>query len=157
ELGDPVFRPERFDSGTKTFLGKTGNLRLDDVVDVIIQQPAHPTFMAGKLFAFFVHPNPTTDEVAPFADTYARSGHSVRALVEALLRSDAMYSPQAYRAKVKSPVEFAVSAVKALGGDGAATQAFQPQRVPAVANMGQTLFEPPNVAGWPGEATWLNS
>jgi uncharacterized protein (DUF1800 family) len=83
-------------------------------------------------------------------------------VVEALLRSDVFYSPRAYRAIVKGPVEYAVGAVKALGLQttvGQTLTAFAGRRDGGgvLAAMGQVPFEPPNVAGWPGGTSWLNS
>jgi uncharacterized protein (DUF1800 family) len=82
-------------------------------------------------------------------------------VVEALFKSDVFYSPRAYRAIVKSPVEFAVGAIKATNGQQRAaelTSAGGPPRLGGVfGTMGQTLFEPPNVAGWPGNDAWLNA
>jgi hypothetical protein len=77
-----------------------------------------------------------------------------------MLRSDVFYSPQAYRAVVKSPVEYVVGAVKALGLQGSAGGVIAgngPRGGGVLAEMGQIPLEPPNVAGWPGGASWLNS
>src|SRR5439155_7365976 len=67
-FADPVLQADRFDAGKKTFLGHTGNFRLEDIVDIIVQQPAHARFMTGKLFTFFIHPNPTDADLQPFID-----------------------------------------------------------------------------------------
>ncbi len=157
--GEPVFRQERFDNGSKTFLGKSGNFRPDDIVDTITEQPASAKYIAGRLFAFFIYPGPDDKTLQPFVDTYLKSNKSIGATVEAMLRSDVMYSPQAYRAIVRSPVEYIVAAVKALGGQQtiAQTIGLTQRNGQALTTMGQVLFEPPNVAGWPPGATWLNS
>jgi uncharacterized protein (DUF1800 family) len=155
--GDAVFNDDRFDGGPKTVLGKTGNFYPDDIVDIIVEQPASAEFIVGKLFAFFVYPNADAKVLRPFVETYRESDMSIGATVEAILRSDVMYSPQAYRSLVRSPTEYGVAAIKALGRQETIGQAFGQGRNQAAARMGQTLFEPPNVAGWPGGATWLNS
>ena len=73
-------------------------------------------------------------------------------MLRVLFTSPVFYSPRAYRALIKSPVEFAVGSVRALG---VATDGFQ---LPGVTTrMGQALFNPPNVAGWPGGVNWINS
>ena len=161
-LKTPVFRPQRFDNGTKTFLGKTGNFGPDDIVDIIAEQPASAKYIVRRLFAFFVYPDPSDADLKPFIDAYMSNGKSIRSVVEAMLRSDVFYSPKAYRAIVKSPVEYAVGAIKAVNGQ-AATSA-EANGGPAarqgrwlVGAMGQTIYEPPNVAGWPGNASWLNA
>ena len=156
---EPIFRPERFDNSVKTFLGKSGNFRPDDIVDIIVEQPASAKFIVDRLFSFFVYPGPDDKTLQPFIDTYLKSNKSIGATVEAILRSDVMYSPQAYRAIVRSPVEYMVAAIKALGSQATTARIVgQVQRQgQALTTMGQVLFEPPNVAGWPGGSTWLNS
>ena len=159
-LLEPVFRPQSFDSGSKTVFGRTGNFDADDVIDLIVEQPASARFIVGKLFAFFVYPQPDEADLEPFVEVYLESGRNIGATVEALLRSEAFYLPRAYRAIVKSPIEYAVSALKALGlQDGLATLVAGRGRGAGgvLAEMGQTLMEPPNVAGWRGGAAWLNS
>ena len=154
---EPAFRPNLFDNGAKTFLGKTGNFRPDDIVDIIVEQPASARFIVGKLYSAFVYPGPDEQTLRRFVDVYLKSNKSIGATVEAMLRSDDMYSPRAYRAIVRGPVEYAIAAIKALGGQASIAQTLAQGRGQTVAAMGQTLFEPPNVAGWPGGETWLNS
>jgi uncharacterized protein (DUF1800 family) len=153
--GEPVFRANQFDDGIKTVLGRSGNFRPDDIVDIIVDQPASPSFIVRKLFSFFVYPDPDEQTLQPFVDTYLDSGKSIGATVEAILRSEEMYSPRAYRAIVRSPTEYAITALKALGSQGNIVS--MPNRAQLFRQMGQTLYEPPNVAGWPGGETWLNS
>ncbi len=155
-LTEPVFRPERFDDGVKTVLGHTGSFRPDDIVDIIVQQPASASFIVRKLFSYFVFPDPSDSDIAPFVTVYNDSGRKVGAVVEALLRSDVFYSPKAYRAIIRSPVEYVVAAVKAVGAQEQIAQVLGLARR-GTQNMGQVPFEPPNVAGWPGGPTWLNS
>jgi hypothetical protein len=88
-------------------------------------------------------------------DAYVQSGHNMGAVMRALLLSPQFSSAKAYRSRIKSPVEFTVGAYRALGiqGDGQGLNTI-------TTLMGQPLFDPPNVAGWPGDkvsANWLNS
>jgi uncharacterized protein (DUF1800 family) len=160
-LQEPVFRPGRFDSGVKTFLGRSGNFRPDDIIDIVLEQPAASRYVTERLFTFFVYPEPSDGDLEPFIDVYKSSDGSTRAVVEAMLRSEVFYSPRAYRAQVKSPIEYAVSAIKALGMQetGSAMLAIGngPRGGGVLGEMGQIPFEPPNVAGWPGGESWLNS
>jgi uncharacterized protein (DUF1800 family) len=159
-LGTPAFRPQRFDNGQKTFLGKTGNFRPEDIVDIIVEQPASAEYIVRRLFTFFVYPEPSGADLKPFAEVYTKNGKSIRSVVEAIFRSDVFYSPKAYRALVKSPVEYAVSAIKAVNGQARTADLAAgggPRIGGTVGGMGQVLFEPPNVAGWPGNAAWLNA
>ncbi|MBA2288403.1 MAG: DUF1800 family protein, partial [Ktedonobacteraceae bacterium] len=91
----------------------------------------------------------------PLVDSYVQSGHNMGAVMRTLLLSPQFSSTKAYRGRVKSPVEFAVGAYRALNIQNDSTG-----WPPFVTLLGQTIFDPPNVAGWPGDkvsALWLNS
>ncbi len=160
-LLEPIFQSRQYDSGPKTVLGETGAFGPDEIVDLIVRQPASAAFITGKLFSYFVYPSPDEATQAPFIDVYETSGRSIGATVEAMLRSEVFYSDRAYRALVKTPIEYAVGAVKALGQQTTVAQALvagnRRRGGGALGQMGQVPFEPPNVAGWPGGASWLNS
>src|SRR5437899_6304501 len=123
----------------KTYLGHTGNLDYKDVITILANHPAAPWFICRKLFTFFAYENPSTDDLKPLVDTYVESGHNMGAVMRILLLSPQFSSAQAYRGRIKSPVEFTVGAYRAFSvkGDG--------QGLPAIATlMGQTIFDPPN-------------
>ncbi|HJT59304.1 MAG TPA: DUF1800 domain-containing protein [Ktedonobacteraceae bacterium] len=150
-----TYNPLDHNDLTKYYLGHTGNLDYKDVVHILTNHPATPWFISRKLFTFFVYENPSTDDLKPLVDTYVESGHNMGAVMRTLLLSPQFSSTKAYRSRLKSPVEFTVGAYRAMniGGDGTG--------LPAITTlMGQTLFDPPNVAGWPGDKVssfWLNS
>ncbi|HEY3111109.1 MAG TPA: DUF1800 domain-containing protein [Chloroflexota bacterium] len=149
--GQPVFNQSQFDPGEKQFLGATVRTA-DEVIDAIVAHPATARFVSAKLFAFFVHPAPDERELEPLARLFGETGGSIRALVRAILSSEAFYSRRAYRARLKSPAEYAVGVLRQLGvpSDGSGV-------VERMIRMGQNLYNPPNVAGWPGGRSWLNS
>ena len=138
-----------------TFLGHTGKLDYEDVVNILANHPALPWFICRKLFTFFAYENPSKDDLQPLVDAYNQSKHNMGAVMKALLLSPQFSSSQAYRSRLKSPVEFAVGAYRALEVQGTG------KALPAITfNMGQEVFNPPNVAGWPGDkvsSAWLNS
>jgi uncharacterized protein (DUF1800 family) len=139
----------------KTFLGQRGNFDYKDVIRMLTNHPAAPWFICRKLFTFFVYENPSNDDVSPLVDTYVKSGHNMGEVMKTLLLSPQFLSSKAYRSRIKSPVEFAVGAYRVLDiqGDGQGLQTI-------TTLMGQPLFDPPNVAGWPGDkvsAQWINS
>ena len=159
---EPVFLRRRFDNGMKTFFGRSGNFGIDDIIDIMAEQAASAAYITRRLFSFFIYPNPSGADLAPFIAVYNTNERRAGAVVEAMLRSDVFYSPKAYRALVKSPIEYAVSAVKALGLQSTVAQQLatgqQGRRGGGVlGTMSQIPFEPPNVAGWPGGGAWLNS
>ena len=139
----------------KNYLGQTGNFDYKDVVRILANHPATPWFISRRLFSFFAYENPSNDDLAPLVDTYVKSGHNMGAVMRTLLLSPQFSSSKAYRSRLKSPAEYVAGTYRALNvqGDG--------KRLPAVVTaMGQPLFDPPNVAGWPGDKVssyWLNS
>jgi len=140
---------------TKTYLGQTGNLDYKDVVRLLANNPATPWFLCRKLFTFFVYENPSNNDLQPLVDMYVKSGHNIGAVMRTLLLSPQFASQKAYRARVKSPAEFVAGMYRALDiqGNGKGLEYM-------TTTMGQTLFDPPNVAGWPADkvsALWLNS
>jgi uncharacterized protein (DUF1800 family) len=144
--------PRMHDDGVKTFLGRSGTFDGADIVRIIYEQPACAAFWARSLLGYFVYSDPEPELVDAFARIIADHDYETAPTMAVLLGSDLFYSPRAYRALVKSPVEFVVGAHKALGLDR-----IVPFAVPALRQMGQTLFAPPNVAGWPGGSYWIAS
>lgn len=150
--GTAFFAPRLHDDGVKTFLGQSGNLGGDDVVNVIFSKSQCARFFAGKLLSLFVYDDPEPELVDGVADLLLRHDYVLAPVVSAILRSNVFYSPRAYRALVKEPVEFVVGTYKALG-----VARIDASALPALRGMGQILFYPPNVAGWPGGENWLTS
>ncbi len=139
----------------KTFLGQAGKLDYKDVVRILANHPATPWFLCRKLFTFFVYENPSNDDLSPLVDAYVKSGHNIGEVMRTLLLSPQFASAKAYRARVKSPTEFVVGMYRALNvqGNGKGLEYM-------TSIIGQTLLDPPNVAGWPGDkisSLWLNS
>jgi len=151
-LGDVQFVASRHDDGTKTFLGQTGNWNGRDVVDIIFKQPASASFFANSLLNFFVYNGPEPQLVEAVAKLIRKNDYNLKPVMSTLLRSNVFYSSRAYRALVKSPAEFVIGTYKAFDAKQIDDRA---QR--ALVQMGQILFYPPNVAGWPGGANWLTS
>ncbi|MHB8507086.1 MAG: DUF1800 domain-containing protein [Candidatus Dormibacteria bacterium] len=145
------FRAAAHDAGSKTFLGRTGNWGLEDVIDIILANPAAPTHLSRRMWEFFAYPSPTNADLQPLVDAFHHSDGDVRAMLAALFQSPAFYSQKAYRGLVKSPTELNVGLARQFGLpiDITAANAGEP--------MGQALLDPPNVAGWPGGADWLST
>jgi uncharacterized protein (DUF1800 family) len=152
DTGEPYLSPRLHDDGSKTFLNRTGNFDGDDIVDIIFRQPAAARFFAAKLLNFFVYNDPEPELIEATAALLRANSFVLAPVMSTLLRSNVFYSARAYRALVKSPVEFVVGTYR-LFGVGQST----PETLGALRRMGQVLFYPPNVKGWPGGSTWLNS
>jgi uncharacterized protein (DUF1800 family) len=147
-----AFDPRRHDDGVKTFLGRTGAFGLTDVVDIIVEQPIHQRFIARKLLEYFVYSDPEPELTEALAATYALGGFDIAKTVGTLLRSNVFYSPRAYRALPKSPLEFTIGLLRFTGASAV------PARLPdALRRMGQEPLAPPSVKGWDGGPTWINT
>jgi uncharacterized protein (DUF1800 family) len=151
------FDPGDFDAGDKTILGETGPWGLDDVVRIACRQPAAATHVARRLFRTFVANThePSGELLAPLAAAIRTEGDvDVARGIEIVLRSRLFHSEECRKMWVKSPVDFAVGAIRAC-------ELFNPPPDLVdleihLTRMGQRLFFPPTVAGWPGGQTWLS-
>jgi uncharacterized protein (DUF1800 family) len=153
ERGEFVFRRALHDYGPKTVLGRTGNFDGNDVIDILLAQPSTAEFVSRKLWREFVSPEPDTAEVTRVAARFRDSGYDIKAALYALLTSDAFYARENRGALVKSPIDLVVGTLRQFGMHPTDTIPF----AVAAAGMGQNLFAPPNVRGWPGQETWINT
>ncbi|MBX5493035.1 MAG: DUF1800 domain-containing protein [Chloroflexi bacterium] len=150
--GEFVIVARQHDDGPKTIFGRTGHWDGDDVIDLILEQPAAAPFLARKLYRFFVADDPPAATIERLAAEFRASDWDLRVLVGSILRSPEFQSEQAYRARIKSPVEFVIGTLKALGAEH-----LPPDTPAALRRMGQDLLNPPSVKGWDGGPSWINA
>ena len=153
ERGEFVFRRALHDYGPKTVLGRTGNFDGDDVIDILLAQPSTAEFVSRKLWRELVSPEPDAAEVRRVAARFRDSGYDIQAALYALLISDAFYARENRGNLVKSPIDLVVGTLRQFGMHPGDTIPF----AVAAAGMGQNLFAPPNVKGWPGQQAWINT
>jgi uncharacterized protein (DUF1800 family) len=147
-----VFNPRIHDAGDKTFLGQTGALDADDVLGILVRQPATARFITTKLFRYFVHDTPEPASIDRLAATFAASNFDLRATLRDLFTGPEFLSATAYHGVIKQPVDFVVGALKAFDVAQAG-----PEVVQSLARMGQDLLNPPDVSGWRIGQAWINS
>ncbi|HXT60625.1 MAG TPA: DUF1800 domain-containing protein [Pirellulales bacterium] len=156
ELRQDAFRFNRHqhDGGEKTVLGRSGRFVGDDVLQILLEQPATARFLVRKLFRFLVNETAEAPDalLEPLAAGFRASDYDMTWLLRTMLRSNFFYSPHAVRQRVKSPVEFAIGLLRMLQGS-ANTYALADD----LRDLGQAVFFPPNVKGWDGGAAWINS
>ena len=141
------------DPGSKTVLGKTGNLNGSDVLAQIVSQPQSGRFICEKLWRFFANDNPLEKTIAALADVFAGNGNQFRPVLRALFRSAEFYAPDVIRNQVKSPVQWLVGSTRLLQRELPVPQICHL----LLANLGQELFAPPNVKGWDGGIAWITT
>ncbi len=150
--GEFFFNENQHDFGVKTFRGASGNFNGEDIIANLTQDRATARFIAHKLFEYFVYPDPNTAIIERFADVYFANDHSIKALLRALFLSDEFYSNKARFALVKSPVEFAVGAIRQLKATGGLRNVAD-----TIALQGQDILNPPDVSGWTSGLGWINT
>lgn len=148
------FNPDQHDDGVKTFLGQTGAFNGDDILDIAVRHPSTARFLCTKLWKFYVHETPSPADIKPLTTAYFASGYEIKAVMTALFASPAFYSDAAFHSKIKSPTEYIVTALRTLD---APFSAANNNLLGAGRTMGQELFNPPNVKGWNGGKTWMNT
>ena len=159
------FRPEDHDYGEKTFLGHTGNFNGEDIIDIIVQQPACHRFISRHLYNFLVadesqvpawptEPPRDPEAIKLLSETFANSDYEIRPVLRTLFNSD--FFKEAMYQKVRSPAEVVAGTIrltrKLQGPDpGWGWITMEPQY------MGQKFLDPPSVEGWHTGKEWMNS
>jgi uncharacterized protein (DUF1800 family) len=152
--GKFFFNANQHDEGQKTVLGKTGNWNGEDVLKILLEQPAAGRFLAGKMYRYLVSETAASPPrlLEALAAGYREHDYDTAWLVRTIASSNLFYSPHAMQQRVKPPTEMAVSLVRSLEGT-ANSQALAND----LRKLGQGVFYPPNVKGWDGGAEWINS
>jgi uncharacterized protein (DUF1800 family) len=153
ETGEFKWRPALHDPGVKTLLGKSGTFEGDAVLDILLERPQTAEFVVTKLWRELVSPEPDAAEVKRIAAKFYASNYGIKVALRELLLAPAFWAPENRGALIKSPVDLVVGTMHTL--DFSVGDPLPLALV--VAQLGQNLFSPPNVRGWPGGETWINS
>ena len=169
-----VFQRVQHDFGSKTYLDQTGDWNGTDIVHIAVTRPASAYFVLAKLWSHFAYPVAPTDPVVGDLLGAYGTGMDVAAALKAIFMHPNFRSAPTRPGLVKQPVEYLVSAARALGLDAkmartapatsspsATSPTPKQQRRPALAalstQLGQTILDPPNVGGWGQNAYWLDT
>ena len=151
--GNFRFQARDHDADAETFLGHTGNLKGEDVLRIILQQPATATFLVTKVYRFFVNEVPNVRHIESLAVAFRKSDYGIANLMERVFSAEWFYAPANVGTHMKSPVELLAGIRRTLSvkiNNDKALLGYQKA-------LDQTLFQPPNVAGWPGGRKWIDS
>ena len=126
-----------------------------DLVNAVANHPETGAFLARKLYAYFVNETSVPDDglIQQLSDAYYSSGFNMREVVRQLLRSSQFQDPANYWARYSWPAEFVARIIKEVGWAGFSARAV----LSPLSNMGQTLFEPPDVSGWSLGPSWFST
>ncbi|MGI4861337.1 MAG: DUF1800 domain-containing protein [Janthinobacterium lividum] len=148
-----VWKPALHDAGVKTVLGRTGAFDGDQMLDVLLDQPETATLVTAKLWREFISDTPDPARVARLADGFRAAHYDIRTVLRALFLSDDFWAQEGQATLARSPANFVIGTVRAFD-----VRYDTPQYLAdTVRGLGEDLFEPPNVKGWPGGQTWINS
>jgi len=151
--GEFAFRKFQHDSGTKKVLGKSGDFNGEDVLDILLEQKQTARFITQKIYRFFVNDAIDKEKIEWLSDRFFKSDYNISKLMEDIFTSDWFYDEKNIGAKIKSPIELIAGIQRMLPMQLENEEAMLlVQRL-----LGQLLFYPPNVAGWPGGKTWIDS
>lgn len=148
-----IWRASAHDQGVKRVLGVAGNFDGDAVLDILLRQPATAEFIVAKLWREFVSPEPDDKENRRIAAIFRSSGYDIKTALRELFVSPAFWAKKNRATLVKSPADLVVGTLRTL-------EIRVPDALPftfTMRNIGQDLFAPPNVKGWPGGEAWINS
>lgn len=151
------FYPTRHDNGMKTFMGVTRNFDGPAIIDYIlaentVKKMTAARFIAKKVWTFFAYSSPDSTLLDAITQAFYDSDLDITTLLRAIFLRPEFYSPTAYQGLVRSPVEWVVALMRTLNVTAEDTN---PQWW--MSDMGQQLFEPPNVAGWKNNAYWIST
>jgi uncharacterized protein (DUF1800 family) len=151
--------PHLHDATDKTVLGKSAPFDDVSLVDWILEQPASPRFITARVWNRFAAPGAIPADVQARLIAAYGSGRDVTALLRALFLDPVFRGSQCRYALVKQPTEYVVGTMRALRikpDQGANSADVGPLRT-ALTGLGQLVFDPPNVGGWPSGTAWLTT
>jgi uncharacterized protein (DUF1800 family) len=146
------FTPSRWYNGPKIVFGQFGNFNAVDAVNLAVAQSSHPVFLVKKLWNEFIAGPPDGATLVRLVGTYVQSGYLLKPLLQLILTHPALFASIDEPNMIKPPVVYVVGAMRALGlgiTDETAAQYLD--------GMGQLPYFPPNVSGWEGGLSWLNT
>lgn len=151
--GNFIFRESLHDFGVKQFLGKRGRFDGDDIIDIILQQPQTATFLATRIYRYFVNAIDDPPAIAEIARHIREHDYNLSEVMYFVFTNEFFYQPKNMGNRIKSPVELLVQLSRLL------KIRFQHDHDLAFLQkaLGQLLFDPPNVAGWQGGRAWINN
>jgi hypothetical protein len=134
-------------------MGRKGNWDGDDIIDIILLQPACAPYIAGRLWNFFAYEDPEPSVIENLGKVFRDTKYELRPVIRTMLQSKAFYSDRAIATQIKSPIQLVCGTVRLLG-----LKPPDPRFVfGALQQMGQVPLMPPNVKGWPGGRMWINT
>lgn len=140
-----------------TFLGKSGVTTGNQVIDIVTRTSASARFVVASLWSRFAYPiTPNDPLIIDLASSYAED-RNISKLLNNVFHRPEFLSEATATGLIKQPVEYVVGALKSLGVGAVSIVKFKPAIINVLASLGQVLFDPPSVGGWPQNEYWLST
>jgi uncharacterized protein (DUF1800 family) len=150
-----VLQKKRHDNSVKTVLNKTGRLTGNDVLDILLKHPRTAEFIAEKFWREFISlERPDPNIIRDWGNKFRQSNYSIEVLLRTVLNSPAFWDQRNRASLIKSPMDFIIGTLRSLDleDNNLPLQALSAQ----FRQLGQDLYTPPNVKGWPGGESWIS-
>jgi uncharacterized protein (DUF1800 family) len=147
------YHPFNHDTGPKTVFGQTGNYSGEDVLNLICAKPECAQFISKKIWRFFAQDEPPQPVVDALAAEFQKTGLDIKQLMRVIFMSKEFYAPEVVRSQIKSPVQWLIASAHQLQ----APLPTEPMSLVMLRQLGQELFNPPNVKGWDGGVSWITT
>ena len=139
------------DNDSKTFFGKTGNFKADDLVDIIFEQKEIPYLITRKILAWFVYDTPKEELVKYYGDYFRKINFEIKPLLTKIFSEEIKKNNAG--SKIKNPLEYSLQLMSELNIENNNPKAI----VSFIKEQGMDLFNQSNVKGWVGGNSWLTS
>lgn len=151
--GEFIERKQTHDENAKVFLEKEGNFDGNDILNIILEKKETAYFITKKIYQYFVNEKINESRIQNLSRIFYESKYNIKKLMTLIFTSDWFYDDENIGNKIKSPIELMVGIFRTLPITEIKTQKLMMyQKL-----LGQTLFYPPNVAGWPMGKSWIDS
>lgn len=139
------------DNDTKTYLGKTGNLKADDLVDIIFEQKNIPYLITRKILKWFIYDHPKEELVIYYGDYFRKMDFEIKPLLTKIFTEE--FAKNTAGSKIKNPLEYSLQLMSELQIENQ-----NPKLIAFfIKEQGMDLLNQPNVKGWVGGNSWLTS
>ena len=149
--GMGIYRSKIEDNSDKTYLGKTGNWKVEDLVDIIFEQKAIPYFLTRKILKWFIYDNPKEELVTYYGDYFRKVNFEIQPLLTKIFSEE--YIKNNSGSKIKDPLLYMIQLLDALQINQIPEQLV----LSFIKQEGMDLYNQINVKGWQGGNDWLTS
>nr|HMT28955.1 DUF1800 family protein [Bacteroidia bacterium] len=153
KTGGFLVKQEHHDNGLKTYHGETGNFDGNDIIRILLARKECATFITTKIYKYFVNHIPDKIRITQLSTEFYNSEYDIEFLMKKIVSSEWFYNKENIGVRVKTPLELIAGISKLFN-----IKFEDPLlRLPIQKVLGQSLFDPPNVAGWPEGLGWIDS